>query len=543
MRALAIALAVLLSAPAAAAANPQVLKFDGGDFDRAAAIATDSAGNTYVGGSAESRDGAHPFIVIKLGPDGTRQWTARYNGSRGGTLSEARAVAVDSAGNIYAAGYIDDGVIFSPNFDYLVVKFGPDGVQRWAQRYNGPGDNNDFPTQVVVDAAGNAIVTGYSYGQGYDWATLKFSPDGALLWERRHTGPGNSDDRAMDMGLLPNGNLVVSGIVQNRGDGMTNDAETIAYSPAGAVVWRATFTDTALSHEQVAALDIDSSGRVTITGTTAENASPYVFPFPLTLRYDAGGSLLQTIRSDGGSSVDVTPAGGFYVAGALTALDASTVARFDAAGNRVWAAPLTVADREALQTAFVAAHASGMVTVAATVTDTSTGNGDYLTIRFDADGRELWRHRFSGLNDPGQHDFVAGLAVDSADAALVTGTTWNDYVSSGGTATDIDTLKFAAGATPALVAPSQLEAQGLSTSQIRLSWRDNSGTEDGFRVERCQGSGCTAFAQVAVVGRDVTSHVDAGLVRNTAYSYRVRAFNAGGASTYSNVATAKTRRR
>jgi hypothetical protein len=62
-------------------------------------------------------------------------------------------------------------------------------------------------------------------------------------------------------------------------------------------------------------------------------------------------------------------------------------------------------------------------------------------------------------------------------------------------------------------------------------------------VERCAGTGCTAFSQVAVVGHDVTSYVDGGLARNTAYSYRVRAFNAGGVSTYSNTATAKTRRK
>jgi len=44
------------------------------------------------------------------------------------------------------------------------------------------------------------------------------------------------------------------------------------------------------------------------------------------------------------------------------------------------------------------------------------------------------------------------------------------------------------------------------------------------------------------VGHDVTSYTDGGLARNTQYSYRVRAFNAGGVSAYSNVATGKTRR-
>ena len=38
-------------------------------------------------------------------------------------------------------------------------------------------------------------------------------------------------------------------------------------------------------------------------------------------------------------------------------------------------------------------------------------------------------------------------------------------------------------------------------------------------------------------------YADGGLARNSTYSYRVRAFNAGGVSTYSNTATAKTRRK
>ena len=105
------------------------------------------------------------------------------------------------------------------------------------------------------------------------------------------------------------------------------------------------------------------------------------------------------------------------------------------------------------------------------------------------------------------------------------------------------TLKFAAGAAPALLAPTGLQASALSASQIRLTWQDNAGTEDGFRIERCAGLGCTGFTEVAVVGHDVTSYVDGGLARNSQYSYRVRAFNAGGVSAYTNVATTKTRRK
>jgi Tol biopolymer transport system component/alpha-tubulin suppressor-like RCC1 family protein len=91
-----------------------------------------------------------------------------------------------------------------------------------------------------------------------------------------------------------------------------------------------------------------------------------------------------------------------------------------------------------------------------------------------------------------------------------------------------------------LVAPSGLTVTGVSSSRIDLSWTDNSTNEDGFRIERCTGTGCSSFAEIATVGANVTSYQDTGLAAATSYSYRVRAYNAGGTSGYSNTATATT---
>ncbi|GAB4435943.1 MAG: hypothetical protein OHK0015_27300 [Chloroflexi bacterium OHK40] len=89
-------------------------------------------------------------------------------------------------------------------------------------------------------------------------------------------------------------------------------------------------------------------------------------------------------------------------------------------------------------------------------------------------------------------------------------------------------------------APTSLSATAASSSQINLSWTDASSNEDGFKIERCQGSGCSSFAQIATVGANVTSYSNTGLSASTSYSYRVRAFNTGGDSAYSNTASATT---
>jgi len=86
--------------------------------------------------------------------------------------------------------------------------------------------------------------------------------------------------------------------------------------------------------------------------------------------------------------------------------------------------------------------------------------------------------------------------------------------------------------------PSNLVATANSSTQVTVTWSDNSGDETGFRVERRSGGG--AFAEIASVGPNVTSYTDNGLTASTSYAYRVRAVNATGPSDYSNEATAAT---
>ncbi len=88
--------------------------------------------------------------------------------------------------------------------------------------------------------------------------------------------------------------------------------------------------------------------------------------------------------------------------------------------------------------------------------------------------------------------------------------------------------------------PTDLYAASSSSSQINLTWMDIAGNEEGFKVERCTGAGCTGFSQIAALGANVTTYADKGLVGSTTYTYRVRAYNSGGDSGYSNAAAATT---
>ena len=81
----------------------------------------------------------------------------------------------------------------------------------------------------------------------------------------------------------------------------------------------------------------------------------------------------------------------------------------------------------------------------------------------------------------------------------------------------------------------------LRAAQFTLTWSDNSTNELAFKIERAPGLNATSgFVQIAEVGANVTSYVDAGLPNSTPYSYRLRAWNTAGHSGYSNTASGTT---
>ena len=88
-------------------------------------------------------------------------------------------------------------------------------------------------------------------------------------------------------------------------------------------------------------------------------------------------------------------------------------------------------------------------------------------------------------------------------------------------------------------APINLAAQALSSTEIKLIWRDTSGTETGFKIERKSGTS-GFFAQIGTVGANVTTFTSTGLFPRSTYTYRVRAHNGTTNSGYSNEAAATT---
>ncbi len=151
----------------------------GDAFDRAYALAVDDYGNIYVTGESFDTYTQSDYATIKYNSSGNIEWTARYNGPDSAG-DKATSIAVDVSGNVYVTGNSYAYEPYTPENDYLTVKYNSSGVEEWNARYDGTGHTQDFALAVTVDNAGFAYVTGGSTGNtSYeDFLTIKYAVTG-----------------------------------------------------------------------------------------------------------------------------------------------------------------------------------------------------------------------------------------------------------------------------------------------------------------------------------------------------------------------------
>ena len=89
-------------------------------------------------------------------------------------------------------------------------------------------------------------------------------------------------------------------------------------------------------------------------------------------------------------------------------------------------------------------------------------------------------------------------------------------------------------------APARLAVSAASSNQINLQWADLSDNETSFQVERATGSSTASFSKIADLGANTTTYSDQSGQPSTQYCYRVRAINAVGNSSFTDVQCATT---
>jgi hypothetical protein len=261
----------------------------GGAADEPRALVVDSAGNIYVTGRSMGLNMRYDYATLKYVPDdipgdSDLDWEARYNGSANQN-DEASALTMDKDGNVYVTG---QSMRSSTGLDYVTVKYDPDGnpVSGWPRSYNGLGSGADCAGAIVVDNSGNVYVTGESSG-GYatytDYATVKYAPDGQLLWQSRYDGPGHLHDRPYpdapsSLAVDSNGNAYVTG--ESWGGG-SYDYATVKYVSPTCVLTQDLLVNGVVDNEDIDAItylwrqaapsgyDFDGDGQVRVADVQA----------------------------------------------------------------------------------------------------------------------------------------------------------------------------------------------------------------------------------------------------------------------------------
>jgi uncharacterized protein (TIGR02145 family) len=141
----------------------------------------------------------------------------------------------------------------------------------------------------------------------------------------------------------------------------------------------------------------------------------------------------------------------------------------------------------------------------------------------------------SGLTTTSTSGTVTGLSPSTQYFFVVRAT---NSCGTSGNSNCINATTQATCSTPP--SPSGLSASAISSSQINLSWTDNSNYETDFEIERSTSFG-GPFSNIATVNANITNYSNSsGLSPNTTYFYRVRACCNTTCSNYSNAVNATT---
>jgi uncharacterized delta-60 repeat protein len=268
--------------------------YDNGD-DEAVSMVINADGEIVIGGNTTTAEGDLNASCVAYNTSGTVLWSYHYDGLSGGN-DEIKNITTDTEGNyIMSVTTAPDTNELTLNGDIAVVKIDNSGSYVWDNIY--AGAFNDDASEVTTETSNNIIITGQTDNgtdgnTNYDYLTLKYSPDGTLLQTEEYNGTGNASDVPNTL-LGYTENFYITG--GSNGGASQRDIVTILYGATPLTV-----TDTEI--EQLHVYPNPSNNYFTVslnfngipTGTEVEVKVINTF-----------GQLIQTFKSTAGSSIQI----------------------------------------------------------------------------------------------------------------------------------------------------------------------------------------------------------------------------------------------
>jgi hypothetical protein len=247
----------------------------GSDF--AEAVATDSAGNVYVGGSTSgslqgTNTGGTDAFLRKFNSAGTVLWTQQLGTANTDVIN---AITVFGTNNVYVAGETAGSLQGSNagGYDVFVRSYDGSGNVQWTRQEG--SSSYDYATGLATDSSGNLFVAGYTAGAlpgqtsagSYDAFVQQYNSSGNLQWTQQFGTSGN--DFAQGVAVDASGNVYVGGVTSGNLQG-TNagnyDAFLRKFNNAGAAQW--TWQLGGRGNDQGQGVAVDGSGNIYLGGYT-----------------------------------------------------------------------------------------------------------------------------------------------------------------------------------------------------------------------------------------------------------------------------------
>jgi hypothetical protein len=324
-------------------------------------------------------------------------------------------LVTDSLFNTFIAGTVQNT---NSGVDVLLRKLDAHGDLIWQSTYTNSGAYRDQATDIALDDSGNVYLCGASYinGNHFDFLVLKFDPNGNLLWDYTYNGSASLADGATAL-ALSNGSVFVTGAATFTGSYI--DYLTLRLSASGSLQWQSTY-----NYVNFADVPFDivvQDGHVFVTGGSQNNFSDWDYATLQLL--ETNGSAVDTSRT-GGTGIGFEYAteavmdnnGNYYLTGTFYnngSKDFKTI-KFDANLNVVWAQSFDF-DGEDDEAFSVAVDTSGNVYVAGLSSDSS--NQQFTIVKYSNTGSQQWVHRSGGINN----DRATRIACDESGNIFATG--------------------------------------------------------------------------------------------------------------------------
>ena len=415
--------------------------YDGGlgRSDVARYVALSPGDTVTVTGISQPANGLEDFYTVRLDAQGGVVWEARYNGVEN-WIDVPKGIGVDAAGNTYVAGTTwggrrSDG---GSDWDYMTIKYAPDGTELWTRQYDGRGNWSDLPEAMTVSPDGHVYVAGFSFveanpngGYATHFHVVAYDTDGNQTWEVLYDLDPHFGAGARDITLDPQGNIIATGIVGVvEGLGTQDDILTVKISAAGQILW-AEHWDSA---GDINGLDdgylvtTGEDGSVFVSGTSFSNVNNRNFDGTV-LRYDADGNFqwsfaMDLPRPDGLGEVVADADGNLYIPGGWdnTADTDGVLISLTAGGVERWRHIYDGGSDGNFQDAHaVMMGPDGLLYVGLDVEYSDAAVYDYSVAVHDTDGSQLDQWRYDTGSNSDSFDSLGGWAMDPAGDIFVAG--------------------------------------------------------------------------------------------------------------------------